>query len=76
MEHSLLGSKFSDRVRDTNVRKLSGVKDCRYVIKKLKFDYAGYTVRGGNDRSEKKILKWYRREDVKNQGRPFTKWED
>ncbi len=55
MERSLLGIKFSDWIRDTNVRKLSGVKDCRYVIKKLKFDYAGYIVRGGEDRWEKRF---------------------
>ncbi len=58
MEHSLLRIKFSDRIRNTNVRKLSGVKYCRYAIKMLKFDYASHTVRGGEDRQKKKVLEW------------------
>ncbi len=75
-ERPLLGIKFSDRIRNKNVRKLPGVKDCRYVIKKIKFDYAGHIVRGEEGRLGKKILEWYPREGVRNQGRPLTRWED
>ncbi len=55
MKRSLLGIKFSDRIRNTNVRKLFGVKDCRYVIKKLKFDLRVVIVRGGEDRWKKRF---------------------
>ncbi len=52
---SLAGIKWRDKIRNTYIRELTGVKDCRYIIKKLKFDYAGHVARGEEGRWERKV---------------------
>ncbi len=44
MEPSLAGIKRRDKMRNTYIRELTGAKDRRFIIKKLKFDYAGHVA--------------------------------
>ncbi len=46
MERSLASIKRRDKIRNTCIRELTGVKNCKYIIKKLKFDYTGHVARG------------------------------
>ncbi len=50
--------KKRDRVRNTTIRKETKLRDGRYIIKELKFDYAAHIVREKEDCWEKKILEW------------------
>lgn len=76
MERSMLGVKRKDRVRNLAVRRKSKIVDCRYRIKKLKFDYAGHVIRGEEGRWERKALFWIPRDKKRKVGRPKLRWED
>ncbi len=54
----MIGIKVRDRWRNTDIRKKSRVRDCRYVAKKLKWLYAGHIPRRKEGRWEKKVLEW------------------
>ncbi len=45
MEPSLAGIKWRDKMRITYIKELTGAKDCTFIFKKLKFDYAGHLAR-------------------------------
>lgn len=72
----MVGVKRKDRIRNTEIRGKTKARDCRYSIKKQKFDYAGHVVRKGDESWEKRVMEWYPREGKRSRGRPKTRWED
>ncbi len=54
---------------------LSTVIGCRYIIKKLKFNYAGHVARGEEGRWERKVMEWYPSEGRRKPEKPATRWE-
>jgi len=58
MERSILKIKKKDRVRNELVRKKTNIKDVGFAIKKAKFKYAGYIMRGNEDRWKKRTTMW------------------
>ncbi len=45
VERALTGVKRREKVRNWEIQNFMGIKDCRMVIKKLNYDYAGHTCR-------------------------------
>ncbi len=54
MECSVTGKKLKDRVYSSKIRDLMGIKNLKYVVKKLKPVYEGYIKWNNEDRWEKK----------------------
>ncbi len=72
----MIGITMRDRWRNTDIRKKSRVRDCRYVAEKLKWSYAGHITRREEGRWEKKVLEWTPRKGKRRVGRPSTRWHD
>ncbi len=45
MECSITGTKLEDKVRSSKIRDLTGTKNIKYIIKKLKLKYVGHIKR-------------------------------
>ncbi len=58
MERSITGTKLKDRVCNSKVRDVTGTKNIKYVIKKLKLKYAGHVKCNKEDRWETRVLEW------------------
>ncbi len=76
MKRSMIGIKMRDRWRNTDIRKKSRVRNCRYMAKKLKWSYAEHITRRKEGRWEKKVLEWTPRERKRMVGRPSARWHD
>jgi hypothetical protein len=76
MERSIIDVKRRDRVRNALVRKKTGATDIRYLIKKMKYRYAGHISRKEGNRWEKILLDWTPYGNKRNRGRPRLRWED
>ncbi len=71
----MTGVKRREKVKNWEIRNLTKIKDCRIVIKKLKYDYVGHVARSVMDHWERKILEWVPKETKRKVGRPKTRWE-
>ncbi len=77
MERTMSGVKRQDRLSNKQVKGKTQIQDCRYKMKKLKFEYAGHVARGGGrDRWERKVLDWVPRGSKRKVGRPTKRWVD
>lgn len=76
MERSLLNIKRSDRIKNTNIRERTKIRDVGYNIKKSKFKYAGHVMRAKNDRLAKIVTEWRPYEFKRRRGRPKIRWRD
>lgn len=56
MERSVTGTNLKDRIKSIKIRKLTGTKDIRYIIKKLKLKYAGHVERSTGNKWERQVL--------------------
>ncbi len=76
MECSISGTKLKDRVRNSKVRDLTGTKNIKYVIKKLKLKYVGHIRRNKENRWERRVLEWTPYGNKRKKGRPKKRWEE
>ena len=72
----MLHVRLSDRIRNTELRKRSGVTDVVERVAKLKWSFAGHVARTTDQRWTKRLVEWRPREDRRSRGRPPTRWSD
>ncbi len=70
MERIIIRAKKRERLSNLKIRNMSGIRDCRYIVKKLKFDYAGHVAGGDENRWEKAALEWCPIDRKRKAGRP------
>lgn len=75
MERSMLGTKRSDKIKSVVIRRKTKVFDITQKVRRLKWKWAGHTIRG-KDKWCKTILEWYPREGHRKRGRPLKRWAD
>lgn len=75
IERSMLNVKRSDRLKNSVIRKKTRTIDVVQKIKRLKWRWAGHTIRG-HDKWSKKVTMWYPREGKRKRGRPQKRWDD
>ena len=71
----MLGIKKIDKIRNSDIRGRSGMKDVGYIIKKQKFRYAGHVMRQ-EGRWGRKILEYTPWNRKRTRRRPVTRWRD
>ena len=76
MERAMLGIRIQDRVRNSEIRRRTGVQDIIRRITTLKWKWAGHVARLRDDRWTKRIVNWRPRADKRSRGRPPTRWSD
>ena len=77
MERAMLGVSLRDKIPDTVIKQRTRITDAIYLLKKLKWNWAGHIARRTDDRWTKLILEWRPRQDaLRNRGRPPTRWSD
>ena len=75
MERSMHGVRKSDKIRSHTIRCRTKANDVVLCIKRLKWRWAGHTIRG-KDKWSKLVTQWYPREGKRKKGRPPRRWED
>ncbi len=76
MLRSILGKKRRDRISNRKIREKTKSRDIGYIIKKLKWKYAGHIIRRKGNRWEKTVLNWVPYDQKRKKGRPKTRWVD
>lgn len=76
MERRMLGISLRDRIRNTEIRKMSKVIDVVGKSASLKWRWAGHVARREDGRWTKKIVQWRPRQHPRTRGRPPTRWRD
>ncbi|XP_013144899.1 PREDICTED: uncharacterized protein LOC106108016 [Papilio polytes] len=66
---------LSDKIRISNIKKHTRTKDATIVAKKLKWKWAGHTIRG-EEKWSKLLMNWYTKHKKRKRGRPYTRWVD
>lgn len=75
MNRSMMGKKLSDKMRTTTIKKYTKTNNVTVIIKKLKWKWAGHTVRG-QEKWSKTLMNWYTGYMKRKRGRPFQRWVD
>ncbi|KAI5708080.1 hypothetical protein M8J77_016020 [Diaphorina citri] len=76
MERSILGISLRDRIRNTEIRRRTGVKDVGEEVWMKKWQWAGHVARMNPEKWTKLCYEWYPRDGVRRAGRPTTRWRD
>lgn len=76
MERSILNIKLRDKIKLTNIRSKTKVKDVTYTLKKLKWNWAGHMVRSKKKKWTNEITVWCPRDGKRRKGRQKIRWED
>lgn len=76
MERRMMGITLQDKIRNTEIRKRTGVADVGQRAAKLKWSWAGHIVRQEGERWSSKILDWRPRTSKRGVGRPPFRWSD
>lgn len=76
MERQMLHIKLQDRKRNEYIREVTKVRDATEQIAKLKWKFAGHTIRQKDERWNKQIIYWRPWEHKRGRGRPQMRWSD
>ena len=80
VEWSMLGvtrmSQMKERIRSSDLRRRSKIKDAVLYARHSKIRWAGYVMRFNDDRWTKAVTDWIPRDVKRSQGRPPTRWCD
>ena len=75
IERSMLNIKISNRIKHTIIRSKTKLENVTYLIKRYKWRWTGYTMRGA-EKCSKAMIEWYHRNQKTKRGRQFKRWED
>ncbi len=75
MEQSILNIKFSEKIPIHNILKKTKCKDIIYIIKKLKFKFAGHIIRHSTGKWYKRLVERTQYNYKRKKGRPNCRWE-
>ena len=76
MERNMLGITLRDKIRNTEIRRKTNIRDIVEEVAKMKWRWAGHVARYDDNRWTRRILEWRPRETVRSVGRPQKRWED
>lgn len=76
MERKMLQISIRDKVRCSEIRKKTGVKDIIEKIKEAKWRWAGHVARLNDNRWTRRILEWQPRTGKRKRGRQKKRWRD
>ena len=76
MERKMLSISLRDRVRHTEIRKRTKVKDIMEKIKESKWRWAGHIARTVDNRWTKRLTDWQPRTGKRRRGRQKRRWSD
>ena len=74
MERNIMKMKLKDKIRNSAIREVTGMKDLGYTAKKLKFIYAGHLMRSERDIWAKIMIIWGPFDRKKTRERPLGRW--
>ena len=70
MERAMLKISRTDRVRNTEIREKTRLKDIGGAIIEIKWRWAGHLMRRNDGRWAKRIVEWRPRDGWRGRGRP------
>ena len=76
MERRMLGITIRDRVRNSEIRSKTGVKDIMERIGEAKWRWAGHVASKNDNRWTKRITEWQPRTGKRRRGRQRRRWRD
>lgn len=76
MERMMLGIKLANKKRNTWIRERTKVEDIAIKVAKLKWCFAGHTIRKKDNRWDTAIQQWKPYLGQRTRGRPQMKWGD
>ncbi len=68
MERYILGIKMKDKIKIVKIMEKAEARDVADTIKKIKFKFAGYLARMGEEKWVKKLIEWISWDHTKKQG--------
>ena len=74
MERIMLGVWLRDRIRNTEVRNRTGLKDVARSALALKWQWAGHVARLQDDRWTRAVTEWIPYDGHRSRGRHPTRW--
>jgi hypothetical protein len=76
MERQMLHISLRDKIRHSEIRKKTKVKDILEKIKEAKWRWAGHVARRQDNRWTKRITEWQPRTGKRRRGRQKRRWRD
>ena len=76
MERRMLNLTLLDKVKHTDIRQKTKVKDIIVKIKEMKWRWAGHLYRIQDSRWNKKLTEWQPRTGKRRRGRQKRRWRD
>ena len=76
MERRMLNITIRDKIRNSEIRKQTQVKDVIQKIKEAKWRWAGHLIRRQDSRWTKRLTEWQPRNGKRNRGRQKRRWRD
>lgn len=76
MFRSILKIKLKDKIKLLDIKEKIKVKDIGYIIRKLKWKYAGHLMREKNFKWHKTATDWTPYGHKRARGRPMLRWRD
>ena len=76
MERRMLNITIRDKIRNTEIRKQTQVKDIMVKIKQAKWRWAGHLMRRDDNRWTRRVTEWQPRNGKRTRGRQKRRWRD
>ena len=76
MERRMLNITIRDKIRNSEIRKQTQVKDVIVKIKEAKWRWAGHLMRRDDNRWTKRLTEWQPRVGRRSRGRQKCRWRD
>lgn len=76
MERSMLGISLRDKIRNTEIRRRTKVKDIIERVAELKWRWVGHVARQDTNKWTIRVIKWRPRQTKRSIGRPQKRWLD
>ena len=72
----MLNITIRDKIRNTEIRKQTQVKDIMVKIKEAKWRWAGHLMRRDDNRWTRRVTEWQPRNGKRTRGRQKSRWRD
>ena len=76
MERRMLNITIRDKVRNSDIRKQTQIKDIMVKIKEAKWRWAGHVMRRDDNRWTRRVTEWQLRNGKRTRGRQKRRWRD